>query len=196
MTPDPSDDLFSRINDFARATPWLHWPVTEWAKYGIVVFAALLVVGWWIARSRDARTMAAALIAPISTVVAVAVNQPIIKAFDHPRPYVLHPAALVLVTKSADPSFPSDHATMAGAVAAGLLLVSWRLGLVAVACAFVMACARVYVGAHYPVDVVAGLALGALVALGCWLLLRVPVTRLVESLRAGRLGPLVSDAAV
>lgn len=175
-----------RINEVTKATPWLHGPVRTWAEYGVVVFAALLLAGWWLARTREPPVMAAALIAPASTLVAIAVNQPLIKAVGEARPFVTHPDALVLVGRSADAGFPSDHATMAGAVATGLLLVSRRLGLVASACAVLMAAARVYVGVHYPRDVLAGLLLGAVVALGCWLLLRRPVTGLVEGLRRRR----------
>ena len=196
MTNDGPNDLFLRVNDFAQSTPWLHSPMVTWAKYGVVVFAVLLLVGWWYARSRESRTMAATLLAPVATVIAVAVNQPIIKAVNEARPYALHPQALVLVTKTADPSLPSDHATMAGAVAMGLFLVSWRLGLLAAGLAGLMAFARVYVGAHYPQDVVAGLLFGAAVALLVWMILRVPVTRVVERLRAGRLRPLVGYEAL
>jgi membrane-associated phospholipid phosphatase len=67
----------------------------------------------------------------------------------------------LLVDKTKDFSFPSDHATVAGAVAAGLFLVNRRLGLIAIIAALAMAFARVYVGAHYPGDVAAGLVLGA-----------------------------------
>ena len=49
-----------------------------------------------------------------------------------------------------DFSFPSDHATVAGAVAGGLGIVDRRLGRIAVGLAVLMAAARVYVGAHYP----------------------------------------------
>ena len=42
---------------------------------------------------------------------------------------------------------PSDHATVVGAVAVGLLLVNRRWGIVAAIAAVVMAFARVYVGA-------------------------------------------------
>jgi membrane-associated phospholipid phosphatase len=72
---------------------------------------------------------------------------------------------------------------MAGAAAAGLWLVSRRLGLIAVVAAVVMAFARVYIAAHYPWDVVAGLVLGALVALIGWALLRVPLTAVTGRLR-------------
>ena len=45
-----------------------------------------------------------------------------------PRPYQTHPWLLVLASRTSDFSFPSDHAVMAGAVAAGLLLVSRLTG--------------------------------------------------------------------
>ncbi|MGV9807341.1 phosphatase PAP2 family protein [Micromonospora chersina] len=79
--------------------------------------------------------MPAAVWAPAGMLLAVAVNQPIVSAVHEPRPYTTLSGILVLADRSPDPSFPSDHATMAGAVAAGLLLVSWRLGLLAVAAA-------------------------------------------------------------
>ncbi len=186
--------LFVRVNDFARSTSWLHGPVTAWAKYGLVAFALLLLAGWWVARFRPAPRMAAALVAPVATVLAVGLNQPIIKAVDETRPYVVHPHALVLVTRTGDPSFPSDHAAMAGAVAAGLFFVAWQLGLVAGLAAVAMGFARVYVGAHFPLDVVAGLVFGAAVAVLCWVLLRIPVTRMVEWLRGGRLRALVASS--
>jgi membrane-associated phospholipid phosphatase len=50
------------------------------------------------------------------------------------------------------------------AVVFGAMLISRRLGWVAVVMAVVMAFARVYVGAHFPLDVVAGLAVGAAVS--------------------------------
>src|SRR2546428_463519 len=73
-------------------------------------------------------------------------------------------SAHVLVARTTDFSFPGDHATAVGAVAVGLLLTRRRLGIVMAAFAVLMAFARVYVGAHYPGDVVAGLALGGVTA--------------------------------
>jgi membrane-associated phospholipid phosphatase len=90
----------------------------------------------------------------------------------------------VLATRSSDASFPSDHAVMAGAAAAGLWLASRALGALATAAALVMAFSRVYIAAHYPWDVAAGLAFGALVALLGWLLLRTPLTAVTGWLRA------------
>jgi membrane-associated phospholipid phosphatase len=95
--------------------------------------------------------------------LALAINQPIGSAIGRVRPYDTIANMHLLVDKTKDFSFPSDHATIAGAVAAGLLLANRRLGLVAIIAAVAMAFARVYVGAHYPGDVAAGLGLGATV---------------------------------
>jgi membrane-associated phospholipid phosphatase len=187
-----NETLFERVNAFARATPWLHPVMTAYAGYGVVVFAALLLAGWWTARRAGTpEKMAAALLAGASTLIAVAVNQPIVAAVHEARPYAAHPGILVLAHRSTDPSFPSDHATMAGAVAVGLWLVSRRLGVTAALFALLMAFARVYIAAHYPGDVLAGLLLGGMVALVVYLLARRPATRLVGALGRTRVRPLL-----
>jgi membrane-associated phospholipid phosphatase len=185
--------LFEHINDFARHTGWLHAPLRDYANYGVVLFGLLLVAGWWLARSREARTMAAALWAGAATLIAVALNQPLVHHFHEARPYTDHPHILVLATRSTDYSFPSDHSVMAGAVAVGLWLVDHRLGIVAAVAAVLMAFARVYIAAHYPHDVIAGLAVGAAVSLVGWLLLAGPITWLVDRVRATRAGPLLES---
>ena len=81
-------ELFLHINSFARATGALHPLVKGWATYGIAVFAALMLMGWWRARRRnDSSVMAAALWAPLATVLAVTINQPIVALVAEPRPY-------------------------------------------------------------------------------------------------------------
>src|SRR5664279_6288457 len=72
---------------------------------------------------------------------------------------------------------------MGGAVAAALLLVNRRLGLLACLAAALMALTRVYTAAHYPWDVLAGLAFGASVTLLGWLQLRHPLTASTSWLR-------------
>jgi undecaprenyl-diphosphatase len=185
--------LFGQVNELARSTGWLHSLVLAYASYGVVLFAVLLLVGWWVARIKGPRAMAAALWAGAGMLVAVAVNQPVVHSVNEARPYTTYRHILVLAHRSADGSFPSDHAVMAGAVAAGLWLVSRRLGVVAAVAALLMAFARVYIAAHYPHDVVAGLALGAGVVLLGWLVLAAPLTWLVNRLARTPLRPRFVD---
>lgn len=100
----------------------------------------------------------------------------------------------VLVDKTTDFSFPSDHATTAGAVAVGLLFANRRWGIVASALAVLTAFTRVYVGAHYPSDVVAGLALGGIVAAAGWFTIVPVLTRLAKRLTRTPLRPLLTNA--
>lgn len=150
-----------------RCGATLHGP-----PFGTRVHGALILLAVWQARHAAHVKLAAALWAGIATLLAVAVNQPIVYLVAEPRPYQTHPGILVLVARSSDWSFPSDHSVMAGACAVGLLIASRRLGVMAAAAALLMAAARVYVGAHYPVDVLVGLLLGAVVAGAGWLMLR------------------------
>lgn len=186
-------DWFTDVNRLSARTPWLHAPLRLFAEYGVVLFAALLLLSWWLARGeRDLPRVAASLWAPVGVLLAVGVNQPISGDIAEPRPSTVLPHALLLVSRSQDYSFPSDHAVMAGAVAVGVLLAHRRLGLVAVAAAGLMAFSRVYVGAHFPLDVLAGLALGAVVAGASYLLARPVVRALVAWLAGTPLRPLVS----
>lgn len=177
------DRLLLAINSLARHTTSLHTPAVAYTKYGMVVFALLLLAGVLIARRGPSRVLAAAGWACIATPLALGLNQPLGHLFAEARPYVTHPQILRLADITTDFSFPSDHAVMGGAVAAGLLLINRRLGLLACLAAALMALARVYIGAHYPRDVLGGLAFGALVALLGWLLIRYPMTAATRWLR-------------
>lgn len=184
---------FSSVNDLSRHTPWLHGVARFYAVYGVVVFGVLLVAGVLLSRRVGLQAVARSALAGVGVLVAVGLNQPLARAVGEARPFTRYPGALVLVHRSTDPSFASDHAVMAGAAAVGLLLSCRRLGLVAVPFALLLAADRVYVGVHYPVDVVAGLALGGLVAAAVQLLAR-PVTRLLEPLTHGPVRPLLLSA--
>lgn len=175
-----NDRLYLAINSFARHTGWLHAPATAYAKYGVVLFALAVIAACWHWRDSP-RLLAASVWAGLGTLIAEAGNQPLGRALGVARPYIAHPHAQVLVAKSSDFSMPSDHAVMAGAVAAGLWIVSHRWGYVAAVAAVLMALTRVYVGAHYPADVLVGLLVGAIVVLFGWLLAERPLTRVTSA---------------
>jgi undecaprenyl-diphosphatase len=162
--------LYRMTNRLAARTSWAHWLFIGVARFGIALFAVALVVGWWQARQADSADGVVAVgWAGAAALIALAVAQVIGNAVDRARPYTAMPTAHVLTSRTSDFSFPSDHATVAGAIAVGLLLVGRRirkpvLGWIVGGLAILMAFSRVYVGVHYPGDVLGGLVLGGAVA--------------------------------
>ncbi len=106
----------------------------------------------------------AALLA-IGSVLALAVSQVLKRTCKRPRPSEGIDGRPCLVrTHAADPdafSFPSGHTAVAFAAAVALAGAGSGLGLVVALLAGGIAVSRVYLGAHYPLDVAAGALLGA-----------------------------------
>ena len=157
--------IFRLINRLADHTGWAHGLFRLYAGAGIAIFAVLLLASFLEARhAGNPRAVSGSIWAGGSALAAVGLGQLIGRAVDRSRPYTAMNDVHVLVHRSSDFSFPSDHATAVGAIAVGLLLASRKWGLVALAGAVLMAFSRVYVGVHYPSDVIVGLALGGVVA--------------------------------
>ncbi|EPD57222.1 MULTISPECIES: phosphatase PAP2 family protein [unclassified Streptomyces] len=168
---NPDVDLLYDINGLAKDSP--HWfdRVMEFVgEYGLLVAMVLLVVWcWWSLRRRGgadvASSMAAVVWAPLAAALAVLVNVPIRGFVERPRPFRAHQGLEVLVSGKNDYSFVSDHATITMALGVGLFVANRKLGLVGIGLALVEGFCRVYMGVHYPTDVVGGFALGTAVAL-------------------------------
>ena len=169
------DQLFLWFNQVAIDSAPLHGAAVSYAKYAVVLFGVLLVLVLVWARHRSSRVLAVAVWTPVATLLAVALNQPLGHAVHEVRPYVRFPSALRLASVTSDFSFPSDHSVMVGAVTAGMFLVSWRAGVLSAAIGILLGVARVYIAAHYPWDIVAGFAFGAVVCLVGWWLLHRPL---------------------
>ena len=103
--------------------------------------------------------------APLAAAVALLLNIPIRGFVERPRPSVEHRGLEVLGTGDGGYSFVSGHATLVMALAVGIFMVHRRYGLVGIGLAVVAGISRLYMGVHYPTDVVGGLALGTAVAL-------------------------------
>jgi undecaprenyl-diphosphatase len=175
--------LFKALNGVAyhhdRLEDFLRW----FALDGQYLFVALLAVmflarGRWTSRNARHGVVAAGF----SALLALGVAQIVAGIVDRPRPFVAHPAvAHLYIPPSTDPSFPSDHATAAFAIAVSIALRNRRIGWLALGMATLLSVARVAVGTHYPGDVLAGAALGTLAALFFWIpAVRDPLHRLAD----------------
>jgi membrane-associated phospholipid phosphatase len=179
--------LFTAITDFARDTRWLNTPLELFTNAGLVVFAVLMLMGWWIARRRDTHSMTLALAAPVSVIAAYAVAEIAKKLITEARPCYSLPHAYILDACPArtDYALPSGHATVAVATVAALFVLDRRLATIAAVFALVEGFTRVYVGAHYPHDVIAAALLALPVAYLSSLALGRTALPVVARLRTG-----------
>jgi undecaprenyl-diphosphatase len=144
----------------------------------LVVLVALTFLVRWGARTGQRRR--GAVLATAAAALGLLINQPVAHAVARTRPYLAHPGhAHLLIGRSHDPSFPSDHATGAFALALGVWLYDRTLGTILLVLAALLSFARVYVGTHYPGDVVAGALVGIAVAAALYLVK--PTRHLIES---------------
>ncbi|AOT59713.1 MULTISPECIES: phosphatase PAP2 family protein [Streptomyces] len=169
---NPDVSLLYDINGLAKAAPgWFDRVMGFVGEYGIMLGLVLVAVWcWWRGRSsgtaEDSVTAAAGIVwAPLAAALAVLVNVPIRGFVERPRPFRDHEGLEVLVQGKTDYSFVSDHATLAMAIAVGLFIVNKRFGAAAIGLALAEGFCRVYMGVHYPTDVIGGFALGTAVAL-------------------------------
>jgi undecaprenyl-diphosphatase len=188
--------LVSRINGFARDLPgWLDSVLSFLGEYGVPLASVLmLVVTWnWARRQRDAPSAVAGVLwAGLASGIALVLNVPVRAIVQRPRPFVAHPGQLDLLTNhQANGSFASDHATFTAAIAVGLLLIHRKFGLIAAGLAAFEGFLRVFMGVHYPTDVVGGYALGTSTVLLLAPLAMAVLVPLTRSAARTAVGPLI-----
>lgn len=175
--------LYKAINGLAQRSDTLEDFMRFLALDAQFVFMAILALlffarGKWASRNGRHGVVAAGF----SALLALGAAQVISHVWERTRPYVAHPKdAHLYISASPDPSFPSDHATAAFAIAVSIWLRHRRAGWLALALATILSVSRIAIGAHYPTDVLAGAAIGTLAALFFWLpQVRRPLHRLAD----------------
>lgn len=139
------------------------------AQYLVFIIAAIVVGSWFVRTGSDGPNRRFAVYTAVaSTAIALLITMIIQHLYTHPRPFVARNDVVLLVNHSADPSFPSEHATAAFAMATGLALYRPRFGILLLLLATLTAFARVFVGIHYPGDVAGGAAIGVAAAALIW----------------------------
>jgi membrane-associated phospholipid phosphatase len=186
--------IYHAINVFVAHHAWLGRVGSSFETAAVPVLAVATVGLWLLARPGASRKWKRVAISALGAAgLALLVNRLVAYGWDRARPFASHTAAHVWGSRSTDPSFPSDHASAAFAIAFAVLLSDWIAGVVFVAAAILIGVGRVVIGAHYPGDVLAGAAVGLFCALVVAWALRPVVAvlvRLVERVTDPLLAPV------
>ncbi|WCN39199.1 undecaprenyl-diphosphatase [Aneurinibacillus uraniidurans] len=153
--------LFQTINQLCPSHPILSLVMKFLSLYGAYILYLGIVVYWFSGTKKNRQMVLQAL---LSACVALGISGVIGHFFYRPRPFATHDV-IQLIDHANNASFPSNHATGALVIAVSFWLfrkkMSWAWLLLALGIAF----SRVWVGVHYPGDVLVGSILGTLTAL-------------------------------
>lgn len=149
-----------------RRTPGMDVAM-RWVSNSLIVAPAVpigLALGGWA--SSDAMLKESARTTGLSWLSATGVTIGLKYAVGRPRPYAKYPDDLVSVTTEFDPSFPSGHTSMAFASAVSLSLCypKWYVVAPSLLWASTVGFSRLYLGVHYPSDVLTGMVVGTAAA--------------------------------
>jgi membrane-associated phospholipid phosphatase len=178
--------LFHAVNGLPE---WLYRPMVLFQYLGVLAMPLVVAAGA-LAFRRWRLAAALVLVVPLKLALERVVKLLVARE----RPGTTVPHAVLRGVHSAGLSFVSGHAIITFAIAGLLALVlPRRWGIVAFVLASLNAVARVYLGAHNPLDVVGGAAVGLAIAAALDLVLNVAgdrqSSRHGQPTRPGKTGP-------
>jgi undecaprenyl-diphosphatase len=161
--PEIDAALTAWINAGAGRLPPVDFIMIWISAIGVPLLVVAVALQWWVPRS-DHPTRHVLVAAGLSFLLGLGFNQLVLLFVQRVRPYDAQISHLI-IDRSADFSFPSDHATASFAIAAAFLLHGLpKRGFVFLAAAVLLAVSRVYIGTHYVGDVLGGAVTGIVAA--------------------------------
>ncbi|PEJ59213.1 undecaprenyl-diphosphatase [Bacillus sp. AFS002410] len=153
--------IFKLINGLAGNWPILDNFMIFLSKSAILILIALLCYLWF--QKGNVRKYTAFYIV-LTLILALGCNFIIHQFYYHARPFVNHHVNK-LITHSSDSSFVSDHGTLVFSTAIILLLRKNSLAKYVLVWAILVGISRIYVGVHYPFDIIGAFILAAISAI-------------------------------
>ena len=116
-----------------------------------LLYCMILLFAWfWLRGNYDTKKQI--LKAFIFTSIAILISQCISHVYYHPRPFVME-VGRTLIYHAPNGSFPSDHMLIFSSIAFSYLFSAQRkLGIFLLVIAWLVAWSRVYLGVHFPLD--------------------------------------------
>lgn len=154
--------IFEAINATEESHPALLAFGEFAAVYLIYLVPTILVVGWLVGDDRLRRILLEAFVAIL---VGLGISAVIGWVWPHPRPFVAG-VGNTFIEYDATPSFPSNHAGIMLTMACSFVLHprTRRMGAAFLAVSLTVVWARMYIGVHWPMDMVGAIVLSAAVA--------------------------------
>lgn len=168
--------VFLFVNHLVGIQPAIDWFILFFATYVPFLLIAFFLV--LVIRSSHTRIQKLEFLTVtfFSTLIARFGITELIRFFYHrPRPYTVLPVEHL--TSDSAWSFPSGHATFFFALATAIYLYNKKWGRVFLMLSGVVAVARVVAGVHYPLDVLAGAAIGTATAYGTFHVVRYVISK-------------------
>ncbi len=154
---------FLWINADSTSPAWLLALATFTADYVLYGVPLILVALWLGGKHREA-----AVKALFVTLIALGIGQLIGLVYVHPRPFMI-PLGHSFAQHLADTSFPSDHGILFFSVSLALMLGGLRLlGAAVLVLGLTVAWSRVYLGIHFPFDMVGALLVAIVSSMMVW----------------------------
>jgi undecaprenyl-diphosphatase len=173
--------LYHAVNELVLDDSWIGRALSALESWSVPLLAAATFALWLFARPGASRRWKLACASALaSSGVALLINQVISHLWNRARPFMAHQSAHVWGPRSHDASFPSDHASAAFSIAFAVFLFDRLVGSLFLAAAGVISVGRVFIGVHYPSDVIAGCLIGLASALLVVRLLRPLIERVVR----------------
>jgi len=151
--------LFLKINAGADTPPWFIDAVIVIAD-DLIYLIPVLLAGMWLWGKRESRI--AAVRAFLTAILGLGLNVVAGMLWPHPRPFAIG-LGKAWALHVADSSFPSDHVTIFTAIGLSLVLDRVRLpGWVTLAAGIGVGWARVFLGLHFPFDIMGALGVACM----------------------------------
>lgn len=161
-----NESAFLAVNADAQSSPFAIMLAQLLANWSVDLAAMLMIVAW-VRRGKAARI--AILDGGFAALIGLGIAQGIVAVWHHPRPFEIGLGHQYLA-HAAEASFPSDHATLLFSLGLALLIrpAMRSLGVGLLFLGGVVAWARVYLGVHFPLDMLGafGVALVATWVIG------------------------------